>query len=393
MAVAAATIQYVFLARIALVVVATSGCRLGFDSLAGSCEDDPFLCVDAAPPIISVDAASAPDAAPSIVPIDSDVAPQIVSGAETCTSGTANLNRDVGIDAKNAIYVVFECGGLLTAVVSEDAGLSYSLQVDLGIAGVDSIAVAGGGEGVVYVAAATATTVEFLKSTDTGQTWTSSTVGTVTGEANWGVSLAIAGDSIYVARKDVDMRVFANHTQGEGAFTFVDVAMPNTFGDILADPITGDVFAVTDTPEFHIRRSIDGGLTFEAEASPPGAYHYSDWTLADSTLYVVGQETSFTRIPLSDLASSVITPANLNSALPQSRAIAAAADGSIFTSQVDSATSKPSISYFPSGTDVATDFALPTGGAGISLLSASSSTVVYVYTTPALEVAVGIEAF
>ena len=381
------------LTRIALAALALSGCRLGFDSLAASCEDDPLLCVDATPPAVSFDASPGPDAAPMLVPIDTDVAPRIVSGAAACTTGSANLSRNVGLDQSNNIYVVFACGGALTFAVSEDAGESYSAPVDLGLADVDSIAVAGGAAGVVYVVAATATTVELLTSIDKGQTWTSNTVGTMPGQANWGVSLAIAGESLYVARKDVDVRVFANHTGGEGAFTFVDVPMASTFGDILADPTTGDVFAVSDTPEFHIRRSSDGGLTFDAEVNPPGAYHYSDWALADSTIVVAGQEDTFARIPLSDLTTSVVTPVNASAAIPQSRCIAASDNGAIFTAQVDSATSEPSITLYPSGSDVGTPFALPAGSTGSSLFAVSDTTVIYVYTTPASEVAIGVESF
>ena len=328
-----------------------------------------------------------------IVPIDTDVAPRIVSGVEACTTGAANLSRNVGLDQSNNIYVVFECGGTLTFATSEDGGESYSEPTDLGIADVDSIAVAGGAEGVVYVVAATATTVELLTSIDKGQTWTTNTVGMMPGQANWGVSLAVAGDSLYIARKNVDVRVFANHTGGEGAFTFVDVTMISTFGDILADPSTGDVFAVSDTPEFHIRRSSDGGLTFDIEVNPPGAYHYSDWALADSTIFVAGQENTFARIPLSDPTTSVVTPVNASAAIPQSRCIAASDNGAIFTAQVDSATSEPSITLFPSGSDVGTSLAMPTGSSGSSLFAVTETTVIYVYTTPSSEVAIGVESF
>lgn len=391
-------IAAVSFARLSLIALTIAGCgRVGFDPLASSCESDPELCVDATvalPPDAAVPPdAALPDAAPMIVPIDTDVAPVVVSGGAACSSGVANLNRDIGVDASNNIYVVFECEGALTVVVSADGGVTYSDPVDLGVAAVDSIAVHGDSAGVAYVVAGTADTVELLKTVDGGQSWTPNTVGAITGDKAWGVSLAVAGDSIYVARRQTDVRVFANHAQGDGAFTSVDVAMENAFGDVLADPITNDVFVVTDTPEFHIRRSSDGGLSFDAEVNPPGFYHYSDWTLADSTIFVAGQEDSFARIPLSDITTSVVTAPVLTASLPQSRSIAAASDGSFFASQVDGTTSELTITHFPAGSDSGTTVPLPAGAIGGSLVAASSTVVVYLYTTETSQVAVGVEAF
>jgi hypothetical protein len=367
--------------------------RLGFEGQ--TCDERTEFCPDAGDP--DVDAQAVPDAAPApdavtIVPILTDVPPIPVSGAMPCTSGEGNTDRDIGVDSSGRIYVVFECGGALAVVISEDGGNSFSAPRDLGVSGVDSIAVEATEPGVAYIATGTSTSVDLFKTTDFGQSWASTNVGLTNGEATFGISMAIAGNSVYITRKESNLRVFSNHSGGDGAFTAVEVAMASVFGDIVADPDTGYVYAVTDTPDFHIRRSIDGGLTWEAEVNPPGFYHYSDWALANSTIFVAGTEENFARIPVSDITTSVTTANVFGPSVPQSHAIAVSDEGALFSTRVDSLTSDLILSHFPPGSDVPTDIILPQGTGG-SLLAASSSVVVYLYTNLNSEVTVGVEAF
>ena len=59
----------------------------------------------------------------------------------------------------------------------------------------------------------------------------------------FGNSLALAGDWAYTTRRaPPDMqRSFANPHRGHGALASVDVDIARAFGDIIADPGTGDL--------------------------------------------------------------------------------------------------------------------------------------------------------
>lgn len=99
-----------------------------------------------------------------------------------------------------------------------------------------------------------------------------------------------SGDAVYIStpNRSSNLKILRNFSRGAGAFSTVDVVQRNTFSDIIVDKISGDVFSVSDSPAYLIRRSSDGGASFGAQTAPPGQAFYSDWTGSNGFIYATG---------------------------------------------------------------------------------------------------------
>ncbi|WPB82128.1 Ig-like domain-containing protein [Archangium violaceum] len=241
----------------------------------------------------------------------SNVPAQPISGSLSCTTQSATTGRKAAVDALGRFFVVMNCGGTAHISVSVDRGQTWVGPTSLGIANVAEVAIEGGPTGVAYVAAtASPGKLFFTRTLDAGATWDAPRE--LTTVANATIGLDSLGDAIYISvrQSSSSLRVLRNSTRGEGAFSVTDVAQTNAFHDIIADKISGDVFSVTDSPAFRIRRSSDGGATFGTESTPPGQAFYSDWTGSNGYLYVVGSnaDDNVDVIPVSAPGTSTQVP-------------------------------------------------------------------------------------
>ena len=70
------------------------------------------------------------------------IAPVLVSGALSCTISQSNTGRKVAIDSLGNVYVAMVCGGNGYVAISSDRGQTYGAPVDLGMAGINEMAIA-----------------------------------------------------------------------------------------------------------------------------------------------------------------------------------------------------------------------------------------------------------
>ncbi|MGC3998495.1 MAG: putative Ig domain-containing protein [Anaeromyxobacter sp.] len=284
--------------------------------------------------------------------------PQVVSGALACSSVGSNSSRMVGVDEGQNVYVLMNCGAVHVAV-SRDRGAAYSPPEDLStgaVAPVSQAAVAGGPAGVAYAVFQASSGHVFLRTThDAGATWSAPLQLSQVPAPNVSVSIAASGEDVYVAwyANGGTMTVAHNHARGQGAFSLTPVAMALTYHDVLLDPDTRQVFAVSDTPVLRVRASTDQGATFAAVEMPPGQQYYSDWALGNGTIFVVGSygSTSLHRIPVTALGTSTaIAGLPANTAPGNFRAVAADRAGNAYvTSQLT--TDEVQLDRLPAGAD------------------------------------------
>lgn len=225
----------------------------------------------------------------------SNVPAQVISGSLTnCTTSTSNTGRKAAVDALGRFFVALNCGNTGYVSVSVDRGQTWSGPISTGITNVYEIAIEGGPTGIAYVAAITAApgassaSVMFTRTLDAGATWeTPRALATATTSQ---VSLDSNGDAVYLSTPlgSGSLKILRNLSRGTGAFSTVDLVQRNAFSDIIVDKISGDVFSVSDSPAYLIRRSSDGGASFGEQTAPPGQAFFSDWTGSNGLIYATG---------------------------------------------------------------------------------------------------------
>ena len=265
----------------------------------------------------------------------SNVSSTVISGSLSCNTTGSNTGRKAAVSSLGRFFVAMNCGGTGYVSVSSDRGATWPGPVSTGITGVQAIAVEGGPDPLAYVVAkTTSNTIVFTRTTDGGVTWeTPRTLAMGVTDAE--VSIDSFGDSVYVvvATSSTNLRLLANYARGQGTFSVTDVAQANIFHDVIVDKVSGDVITGSDNPAFRIRRSSDQGLTFGAEATPPGQAFFSDWAGSNGYIYVSGTngDNNIDRIPMSSPGTSTQVsglPSNVGAA--SVRAIDADAVGNAY---------------------------------------------------------------
>ncbi|MBC7975260.1 MAG: DUF4215 domain-containing protein, partial [Myxococcales bacterium] len=268
-----------------------------------------------------------------------------ISDTLSCTTAVANAARKVAVDGSGTIYAVMHCGATAVAVTSRDRGLSVSAPFDLttGLAdaenGIAQVAVNSGPSGVAYAALLLNTGAVYLRTTqDGGLTWGPAVaVGTAANPSS-GLSLESFNDDVYVGFSvPGGVGVARNHSRGSGTFELTPVAMGIAFFDLLYDVVQGTLAVTADTPGFHIRVSTDAGVTFAAEANPPGQEFFSDWAIGNGNIFAVGinlgaqgDANRLYIIPSSNVATSSFVAGLPVVTTPQSRSVAADAEGNAY---------------------------------------------------------------
>ncbi len=271
--------------------------------------------------------------------------PVDVSGALGCNTGVANAARKIAVDGSGTVYGVMQCGSGSRVVVSHDRGFTFSAPLDLSAdlpdaaSGVAQTAVNSGPSGTAYVAIMLNTGAVYLRTThDGGATWGApNPAGSATSTSS-GLSLESFNDDVYVGFSvSGGVGVARNHTRGDGAFDLTPVGMSIAFFDLLYDVVTGTLVVAADTPGFHIRASVDAGVSFAGEVNPPGQQYYSDWAIGNGSVFAVGvnlgssgNATLLYKIPTSDLTTSVAIGGLPAISGAQTRAVAADAGGNAF---------------------------------------------------------------
>lgn len=260
------------------------------------------------------------------------VPPQVVSGALTgCSTAQSFSGRKVAIDGAGTIYAGMICSGTAAVAVSVDGGVTYAAPVTLPLTGITDLALQGGPPGTIYAGGLTSTGISFSVSVNGGSTWSTPVkLGSVSD--GFGLSMAAFGNRVYVALETSpagSISVFANATNGSGAFTTTAVAFAASIDpyDVLANPGTGDVWLTGDNGNLYTSKATDPTATaFSTPAEVSGPMDVdTDWTLGGGNIYVAGAlNASLFIIPVT--APTTQTSVTLASGTPAPGARAVSAD-------------------------------------------------------------------
>ncbi len=250
---------------------------------------------------------------------------QIGPAGINCTTRSGYVGRKVAVDEAANIYGAMICGTGVVVVSSTDMGETYGVPTPfpLGVA-VREVALQGGPDGIAYLAIVTQTPeLLFSRTIDGGASWSPPTV-LDTQINSQGLSMAVSGDSVFISVPIVtppeevnNYRVWRNTALGDAeGFMSTDISHQFVFHDIVVNDLNNDVWLVSDTPNMHLRQSVDGAMSFEEDVmpAPEGAAYYSDWAAGNGMLYVSGS--SFGGGGGLDIALAVIDFSAPNTATP-----------------------------------------------------------------------------
>jgi hypothetical protein len=268
---------------------------------------------------------------PQVVVGGGGTPPVAVSGPLACSTASSNTGRKVAIDAAGIVYAGMICSGQPFVAASRDAGRTFGPPAPLPFPPVVELARQGAGPSTAFAAAIdSAGTPIVAKTTDGGGTWSAPTALVGAGQAfpSQGISVATLGDAVAVlVTGGSGVLLYHSRTGGIGPFDWTNVALPAAFDDVLADARTGTLWVASDTPELHLRASLDGGATFGPQFDPPGAAYFSDWAMGNGLIYAVGSA------PSSDAAFRIAVGADAPLGSTTVGGLAAA-DGSAMTRAV-----------------------------------------------------------
>ncbi|XXT15897.1 EGF domain-containing protein [Sorangium sp. So ce429] len=239
------------------------------------------------------------------LPTITSVPAQKINGTLSCPSGgSPNTGRKISSDALGNFHVVMLCAGEAFTASSQDFGQTWSTPISTGLTEVAEAAIEGGVGNTAYVAATrNPGKLSFTRSTDGGASW-EAVQDLVQPIADAEVSIDSLGQDVYIAVVPTggQLQIVRNDQGGDsGAWASTALAQLNAFHEIIVDKISGTVISASDTPQFRVRTSTDGGVTFAPEANPPGGAFFSDWAGSNGLLYTTGTAggTDIDIIPLS----------------------------------------------------------------------------------------------
>ncbi len=273
------------------------------------------------------------------------VAPVVIPNTMNCTTAQAINGTRVTVDSAGDLTAMFTCnaGSELRFSRSTDAGATWSAAAAIpmlaGAGTVNGVAITSQGT-TLYIAYLRAARNWFGVSTDRGATWTFTDLATTSSLD--ALSIQAYNDNVYVAADlGSTFRVLRNSTRGVGAFTATNLATATNiaYGDVIVNPLNGDVWIGYDTPSVLVARSTDNGATFTAFTTPAGSCFYSDFAIGADVLWAVGSTGStLSRVALpAGTSGTIISGLNYGGA-GQATTVAAGADGSAYVASTQSAT-------------------------------------------------------
>jgi len=256
-----------------------------------------------------------------------NVGPVNVSGTMTCSTVSGGAGRKTAIDSSNNLYVAMICANTLYVATSTNGGLSYGTPVSTTLTGTEgAIIISSGTTPTLYAATTNVAGALFLSSSaDRGKTWAApQTLDTpIDGSYNYGLSMAMYNTTLYVAvslgEGSATLHVLRDGIgAGDAGLADVDDAgfslssanlVAINPSDIVVDQSTGNVWAIAEADGvYHLAVSTNGGLTFGTAANPPGGAGFTDWTIANGTIFGVGDTDLLYAITTGDPGAQTTMP-------------------------------------------------------------------------------------
>jgi hypothetical protein len=214
-----------------------------------------------------------------------------------CSTANSNTGRKLSADGNADVYAGMICNGSAYVAESNDSGQTFAQAVAIGMDNLAELAVQGGPGSTVYVGGLDNDgNLLFAVSGNAGATWTTPVTLDTNASTFSGLSLNTYGSIVYVedAASAGGVNVFANATQGVGSFTAANAANQIVFGAVQVDQSNGNVWVTTDTPQFHVCESTNGGQSFGAvtDLDPSIGSYFSNWTYGGGNIYAAGSSST-----------------------------------------------------------------------------------------------------
>lgn len=291
----------------------------------------------------SVSAALSPTAVPVPLPLP-------------CDLSQSSNSRHLATDAGGGLWLIAHCTGQVVVVRSLDGGATWGAPATIWPSGVVQASIEGGTLPGHAIAGWETFTGQLLVSVtaDGGATWSvPATIIPALSTTTDGMSLVAEGDWYHVMTWSAFRNRALVRSSGDRGSSWgpeVELAMPWAFGDLVHDPVSGQLELVSDSPAFFRRTSADHGASFSPAAPMPGGccLTSSDWAIGGLRQLVgVGGGPELWRFDLGAATGVAIPGLPLTDATQ--RAVDADSAGTAFTVGTESGSGRISMHRVPAG--------------------------------------------
>jgi hypothetical protein len=305
-----------------------------------------------------------------------------VSGTLACSTVSGAAGRKAGIDSANNLYVGMVCANTFYVASSTNGGLTYGAPVSTALTGTEgAILVSSGSTPTIYAATTNVAGALYLSSsTDRGVTWsTPVTLDTpIDGNYNYGLSMTMYNTTLYIGVSLVEGGATLHVLRDGIGAGDAGLVNPDDAGfslstaslvainpsDIVVDQSTGNVWAIGEANAvYNLAVSTNGGLSFGTAVSPPGGAGFTDWAIANGTIFGVGSSNDLYAIPTSNPATdTTIVGLGATGDMDEERSIGVDSAGNVYVATAtNAAMTVARITYAIASSDAG-----PTDGGAIS---------------------------
>jgi gliding motility-associated-like protein len=193
--------------------------------------------------------------------------------------GSANTSRNVAIDKKGNIFVVYANNTEVRLAKSTNHGLSFLPSILIGNAIRVEPEISLNNTGIVHIAwIDRGDNLFFANSIDEGNSFSIPRI--IHDDIEGAVHMSSFENHVYLIN-EYGEKLFSNHDYGNGNFTYIDTGVSMVYADVLVAQ-NGIVYVPTDDPETFLYQSIDNGATLtETRLARPGSVNFSSYTISE----------------------------------------------------------------------------------------------------------------
>ena len=249
--------------------------------------------------------------------------------------GSSNTSRNVDVDNKGNIFVLYANNSEVRLAKSTNGGQSFLASTLIGnAANVEPELNINNTNGTIYIAWMENNDLFFTSSSDEGLNFSLPRIIGQGTEA--GVHISSFEENVYVINQNGE-KVYANKNNGIGNFTNSSTGQLMVYADVLVDQ-NGAIYAPMDDPNLLIFESVNQGATLSRKIiNPPASVFFSSYVLSDGpcgTFIFVGGGGIFPSDTLGykiDVKTGISTPIILgkNSISPEGRTLYADNKGTL----------------------------------------------------------------
>lgn len=206
--------------------------------------------------------------------------------------GSANTSRNIAVDSKGYIYVVYGTDSSVRLTKSIDGGQSFLPSVLIANTIFVDPEININENDIIYIAWTENAGIFFTSSTDSGVVFTNPKL--ISNDIAGAVHMSSYGNNVYLIDQ-LGRKLISNSNNGIGDFNELSTGTSMVYADVLVDQ-NGVVYTPMDNPELLLFQSTDQGKSLtNTEIVPIGSVFFSSYALSDGPcgtfIFVGGGET------------------------------------------------------------------------------------------------------